>query len=127
MTNHSMTNHEGRASMDDGSNAALLAFAIYTAAVFLLAVLSGRATKGKEFVGEYFLGSRSFGVWAFALTFAATNSSGGSFMGFPSLIYSHGWSLAVWISAFMIAPLVAMALIGKRINQVARQCDALTI
>ncbi len=113
--------------MGEGSNAALITFGIYTAAVFLLAVLSNRATKGKEFVGEYYLGSRSFGVWAFALTFAATNSSGGSFMGFPALIYTHGWTLAVWISAFMIAPLVAMALIGKRLNQIARKCDALTI
>src|SRR6056297_2704888 len=113
--------------MNESSNAALICFLLYMLGVFLLAVLSGRAAKGKEFVGEYFLGSRGFGVWAFALTFAATNASGGSFMGFPALIYSHGWSLSVWISAFMIAPLVAMALIGKRINQVARQCDALTI
>lgn len=113
--------------MSQTSNAALVTFGIYTVAVFLLAVLSGRATKGKEFVGEYFLGSRSFGVWAFALTFAATNSSGGSFMGFPSLIYTHGWTLALWIAGFMMTPLVAMALIGKRINQVARKCDALTI
>src|SRR6056297_2062525 len=127
MTNHSMTNHEGRASMDDGSNAALLAFAIYTAAVFLLAVLSGRATKGKEFVGEYFLGSRGFGVWAFALTFAATNASGGSFMGFPALVYTHGWSLALWIAGYMTLPLLSMGLIGKRLNQVARQTDAVTI
>ncbi|MCG8649798.1 MAG: hypothetical protein MI861_08190, partial [Pirellulales bacterium] len=113
--------------MLDGSNAALLTFGIYTVAVFLLAVLSNRMAKGKNFVGEYFLGSRSFGVWAFALTFAATNSSGGSFIGFPGLIYTHGWSLAVWIAAFMISPLVAMALLGKRLNQVARKCDALTI
>src|SRR6056297_3909516 len=98
--------------MNDTGNAALVTFFIYSLAVVALAVLSGRVSKGKEFVGEYFLGSRGLGVWAFALTFAATNSSGGSFMGFPSLIYSHGWSLAVWISAFMIAPLVATALIG---------------
>ena len=113
--------------MNDGSNAALITFAGYTVAVFVLAILSTRSGKKKEFVGEYFLGSRSFGVWAFALTFAATNASGGSFMGFPALIYSHGWSLALWISGFMFVPLIAMGLIGKRLNQVARRCDALTI
>ncbi len=111
----------------EGSNAALITFLIYTAAVFALAVLSNRVAKGKEFAGEYFLGSRSFGVWAFALTFAATNASGGSFMGFPALIYSHGWALALWIAGFMVLPLVSMAMIGKRLNQVARKCDALTI
>jgi sodium/pantothenate symporter len=113
--------------MAESSNTALITFAIYTIAVMALAVLSNRAAKGKEFVGEYFLGSRSFGVWAFALTFAATNASGGSFMGFPALIYTHGWTLALWISAYMMVPLVSMALIGKRLNQVARRCDALTI
>lgn len=113
--------------MAEGSNWALITFGIYTLAVVLIAVLSSRASKGKEFVGEYFLGSRSFGVWAFALTFAATNSSGGSFMGFPALIYTHGWTLALWIAGFMMSPLVAMALIGKRLNQVARKSNALTI
>lgn len=113
--------------MAEGSNAALITFLVYTAAVFLLAMWSNRFAKGKEFAGEYFLGSRSFGVWAFALTFAATNASGGSFMGFPALIYTHGWSLALWIAGYMMVPLVSMALIGKRLNQVARECDALTI
>jgi sodium/pantothenate symporter len=113
--------------MGEASNTALITFALYTVAVFLLAVLANRAAKGKEFVGEYFLGSRSFGVWALALTFAATNASGGTFMGFPALIYTHGWSLALWIAGYMVVPLVSMGLMGKRLNQVARKCDALTI
>ncbi len=113
--------------MAEHSNAALITFAIYTVAVLLLAVFSNRVSKKKAFVGEYFLGSRGFGVWAFALTFAATNASGGTFTGFPALIYEHGWTLSLWIAGYMILPLVSMALIGKRINQVARRCDALTI
>ena len=111
----------------NGSNTAVWTFLGYTIAVFLLAVLSNRVAKNKEFVGEYFLGSRSFGVWAFALTFAATSASGGTFVGFPALIYSHGWTLALWISGYMVTPLIAMGLIGKRLNQVSRRCDALTI
>ena len=112
---------------NEGSTAALLTFVGYTISVFFLAILSNRAGKGKDFVGEYFLGSRGFGVWAFALTFAATNASGGSFTGFPALIYTHGWTLAFWIAAYMVMPLVSMALIGKRMNQVARKTNALTI
>ena len=83
--------------------------------------------KRREFVGEYFLGSRSLGLWAFALTFAATSSSGGSFMGFPSLIYTHGWVLALWIASYMVVPLVGMGLLGKRVNRLARQSGAVTI
>ena len=113
--------------MAEGSNAALITFLLYTLAVFALAFLSGRVSKGKEFVGEYFLGSRGLGIWAFALTFAATNASGGTFMGFPALIYSHGWSLALWIAGFMTLPLLSMGLIGKRLNQVARRYAAVTI
>ncbi|MCC9598940.1 hypothetical protein LOC67_00100 [Stieleria sp. JC731] len=113
--------------MESESNAALVTFLIYTVAVLLLAIVSERFSKGKEFVGEYFLGSRGFGVWAFALTFAATNASGGSFMGFPALIYTHGWTLAFWIAGFMMLPLMSMGLIGKRLNQIARKHDAVTI
>jgi len=110
-----------------GSNSALVVFAIYTLGVFALAILSNRLLQSKSFLSEYFLGSRGLGVWAFALTFAATSSSGGSFMGFPSLVYSHGWSLALWIGSYMLVPIVSMGLLAKRINQVARKSDSITV
>ena len=112
---------------NDSSNTALISFGIYLLGVFFLAWLSSRVRKKKEFVGEYFLGSRNLGLWAFALTFAATSASGGSFMGFPSLIYTHGWVLALWIASYMVVPIVGMGLLGKRMNRLARQSDAVTI
>lgn len=111
----------------DGSNSALVAFLIYTAAVFVLAAMSNRLLKSKSFLSEYFLGSRGLGVWAFALTFAATSSSGGSFTGFPSKIYSHGWILALWIGSYMVVPICTMGFIGKRLNQVARRSGSITV
>ena len=110
-----------------GSNAALIAFVIYTLAVFALAAASSRLLRKKRFLSEYFLGSRGLGVWAFALTFAATSSSGGSFMGFPSKIYTHGWILALWIASYMMVPVLTMGLLGKRLNHVARKTGAITI
>jgi Na+/pantothenate symporter len=110
-----------------GSNSALVTFALYTLAVFGIAWLSNRLLKSKSFMSEYFLGSRSLGVWAFALTFAATSSSGGSFTGFPSKIYTHGWILALWIGSYMVVPICTMGLIGKRLNQVARISGAITV
>ncbi|MFN3189395.1 MAG: sodium:solute symporter family transporter [Aureliella sp.] len=112
---------------NSGANAALIAFAGYLGIVFLLAWLSGRVKSSSSFLNDYFLGGRNLGVWAFALTFAATSASGGSFIGFPSLVYSHGWSVALWISSYMLVPLVAMGLLAKRLNQLARKTDALTI
>ena len=110
-----------------GSNAALVTFLIYTLAVFGLAALSNRLLQSKSFLSEYFLGSRGLGVWAFALTFAATSASGGSFTGFPSKIYTHGWILGLWIGSYIVVPICAMGLLGKRINQVARISGAITV
>ena len=112
---------------DGTTNTALISFGVYLLGVFFLAWLSSRVREKKEFVGEYFLGSRNLGLWAFALTFAATSASGGSFMGFPSLIYTHGWVLALWIASYMVVPIVGMGLLGKRMNRLARQSGAVTI
>ncbi|MBD3674633.1 MAG: hypothetical protein HUJ26_14010 [Planctomycetaceae bacterium] len=109
------------------SSTALIVFLIYTLAVFALAAVSNYLLKSKSFLSEYFLGSRSLGVWAFALTFAATSASGGSFTGFPARIYSHGWILALWIASYMVVPICTMGFLGKRINQVARISEAITV
>ena len=110
-----------------GSNAALVTFLIYTLGVLFLAWMSNRLRKTKSFLSEYFLGSRSLGVWAFALTFAATSASGGSFTGFPSKIYTHGWILGFWIGSYIVVPICGMGLLGKRINQIARRTGAITV
>jgi len=102
-------------------------FLVYIAGVFVLAALSHRVLVEKEFLSEYFLGSRGLLSWSLAFGFAATATSGGSFIGFPSLIYSYGWVLAFWISSYLIYPLCAMGVLGKRLNQVARKSGAITI
>ncbi|TWT52187.1 Sodium/pantothenate symporter [Thalassoglobus neptunius] len=109
------------------SNAAIWTFGIYTIAVFVIAAFANRLLQGKSFLSEYFLGSRGLGMWAFALTFAATSASGGSFTGFPAKIYTHGWILALWISSYMVYPICTMGLLGKRVNQVARKSGSITI
>lgn len=105
----------------------LLVFALYLVVVFVLAGLANRSARGKSFAGEYFLGSRNLGVWAFGLTYAATVASGGTFVGLPSLLYTHGWAAGWFICAYMVVPLVAMGLIAKRINHASRLCGAITI
>ncbi len=109
------------------SSSALVTFVIYLGFVFLLAFFANRLQQGKAFASEYFLGSRNIGLWAFALTYGATVASGGSFMGFPALIYTHGWTMAWWICGYMVSPLVALALLAKRINQVGRIAGAITV
>lgn len=112
---------------EGGSNSALFTFLLYTIAVFVLAGVANNLLQKKSFLSEYFLGSRSLGVWAFALTFAATSASGGSFTGFPAKIYTHGWVLGLWIGSYIVVPICAMGLLGKRINHVARISGAITV
>jgi sodium/pantothenate symporter len=105
-----------------------LAFLAYMASVAGLAWWSGRyLSKPRSFVNEYFLGSRNMSSWALALSFAATCISGGTFAGFPALIYTHGWVMFLWIGSYMVFPLVAMGLMGKRLNQLSHRTGAITI
>ena len=112
---------------DLGQHATLASFVVYTVFVLLLAALAHRLSSSTGFLSEYFLGRRRLGVWAFAFTLAATGASGGSFMGFPSKIYTHGWVLALWISSYMLVPVFIMGLLGKRFNQLSRRTGAITI
>lgn len=105
----------------------VLTFLVYIGLVYGLAIIAHHIARNRSFVKEYFLGSRSLGTWTLALTFAATSASGGSFTGFPSLIYTYGWVLALWIAGYMVFPLCTMGLFGKRLNQVARRSDAVTL
>ncbi len=115
-------------AMAEGTgNAALVSFCVYTAGVFMLAWLASRKREGMSFMNEYFLGSRNLGLWAFAFTYAATSASGGSFMGFPAKIYTYGWVMALWIGGYIVVPLVAIGLIAKRLNQVARKSGSITV
>jgi Na+/pantothenate symporter len=113
--------------MAETQTATIITFVVYVLATFVLAGFSHKLLSKKSFLGEYFLGSRGLGSWALAFTFAATSSSGGSFTGFPSLIYSYGWVLALWIASYMVFPICTMGILGKRINQVARKTGAITI
>lgn len=104
-----------------------LVFLLYMVGVFVLAIFSHKLLSKKSFLSEYFLGSRGLGTWALAFTFAATSASGGSFTGYPSLIYTHGWILALWIASYMVVPIITMGMMGRRLNQVSRRAGAITI
>src|SRR3954469_14359675 len=105
----------------------LVAFALYLLGCVVLGYLSHYYLQKRKFMASYFLGDRGLGAWVLALTVAATAISGGTFMGFPSLIYSNGWIMALWICSYMIVPLTTMVLFGKRINQAARISGAVTV
>lgn len=114
--------------MTESGLATGVVFLLYLVAMLLPALYSGhKLRKSASFVSEYFLGSRSMGSWLLAMSFAATAISGGTFVGFPSKIYSHGWILFLWIGSYMVFALFAMGLIGKRLNYLAHRTGAITV
>ena len=105
----------------------LVPFFGYMMGVFVIAVLAHQYLKKGDFETEYYVGSRSFGAWVLAMSWVATMASGGSFLGYPSLVYSYGWSMAFWVSGSTVIALVGLGIVGKRINRLARQTGALTL
>ena len=106
--------------------ATLLALVLFTLASLGLGVLANKVgSRGLGFLPKYFLGNRSLGAFAVALTAAVM--SGGTFLGFPSLVYSFGWVVALWIASYMVAPLTVLGVLGKRIGQLARRTGAITL
>jgi SSS family solute:Na+ symporter/sodium/pantothenate symporter len=105
----------------------LLTFGLYLVGVAVLGVVAHRYLAKGNFVKQYFLGNRGLGPWVLAMTIAATAISGGTFMGFPSLIYSNGWIMALWIASYMLNPLLCIALMGKRLNHMARIGGSVTV
>lgn len=111
--------------LDPSSYGVMFALAVIIVVSGWIGVVAQRAVSRGSFLKGFFLGNRGLGVWAMALT--ATVQSGGTFMGVPSLIYSHGYVVALWIGSYMLVPLAGFAFLGKRLAQLSRRTDAVTM
>ena len=106
--------------------APLAALVLFTLASLGLGVVAKVAASRKfGFMRKYFLGNRSLGAFSVALTAAVM--SGGSFLGFPSFVYSFGWVVGLWIASYMVAGLTVLGLLGKRVGQLSRRTGAITL
>ena len=98
---------------------ALVALLALIVASLWLGTAAQRAMEKGSFLKGFFLGNRGLGAWALALT--ATVQSGGTFMGFPSLVYSYGWIVALWIASYMVVPITGFGVLAKRFSQLSRE------
>jgi sodium/pantothenate symporter len=105
----------------------LVAFGAYLVGVFILGALAHHLLERGSFMKEYFLGDRKLNAWVLSLTYVATSVSAGSFVGFPSFIYRHGWIVALWIAGYMIGGMTSKGVLAKRLNQVSRLTGAITV
>lgn len=108
-----------------GGVGTILALVVFIVASGYIGILANRAMSSGSFLKGFFLGNRGLGAWALALT--ATVQSGGTFMGFPSLVYTYGWIATLWIGSYMVVPITGFAILGKRLAQLSRRLGAITI
>lgn len=111
--------------MTESSVVTLVALLVYLIVSVWLGILAQRTVEKSSFLQGYFLGNRGLGAWALALT--ATVQSGGTFMGYPSLVYSHGWIVGLWIASYMVVPITNFGIFGKRLAQLSRRTNAITV
>jgi SSS family solute:Na+ symporter/sodium/pantothenate symporter len=104
---------------------AMISLVLFIAASVWLGTVAQRVVERSQFIQGYFQGNRGLGAWTIALT--ATVQSGGTFMGFPSLVYTYGWTVALWIGSYMVVPITGFGLLAKRIAQISRRTGAVTM
>jgi SSS family transporter len=111
---------------ENASNVGLVIL-FYLAVTFLFAWVSGRKNAQGSFMEEYFVGGRSTGPWVLALTWVATMSSGGIYIGVPALAHTFGWILLLWICGNMMVATVSFGVLARRVSELGRKTGALTV
>jgi Na+/pantothenate symporter len=111
--------------MADSRTQTLAALALLMVVSMIIGGIAHRTTQKGGFLSGYFLGNRGLGSWSMAFT--ATVMSGGTFLGFPSLVYKFGWVVILWIASYMVVPLCTFGVLGKRMGQLARRTGAITL
>lgn len=112
----------------DGSLMIYLPFIIYLLSLILLGYLAHRKLQSSEtFAEEFWVGSRTFGAWLVAFTWATSWTSGGSFIGTPSIYYTYGWTALLWQAGAGLLGILGLIAIGRRLVTISRESNALTL
>lgn len=110
------------------SNITKLLFFSYFIVLIAISVAAYLKRKNaKNFQEEYYVGGRSFGPWLVAFVWATSWTSGGTFIGTPSVYYSYGWCTILWQAGAAILGICGMLMIGRRISRFASVRNCLTL
>lgn len=107
-------------------SAVAIVMLLYIAVTFGFAWYSNRQTSRGSFMEEYFVGGRKTGPWVLAMTWAATMTSGGLYIGVPSLAHTFGWVLLLWICGNMVVATTSFGVLARRVSEIGRKTGALT-
>lgn len=105
----------------------VLFFAYFGILILVSAFAYKQRKRAKNFQEEYYVAGRSFGPWIVAFTWATSWTSGGTFIGTPSVYYSFGWTTILWQAGAAILGICGMLMIGRRIAKFASDNNCVTL
>ncbi len=113
--------------MEVASVTKVLFFAYFAVLILISYYSYYRRKYSKNFQNEYYVAGRSFGPWIVAFLWATSWTSGGTFIGTPSVYYTYGWCTILWQAGAAILGLCGMLMIGRRIARFASDNNCITL
>lgn len=105
----------------------ILFFAYFIVLIVVSICAYYRRKRAQNFQEEYYVAGRSFGAWLVAFVWATSWTSGGTFIGTPSVYYSYGWSTLLWQAGAGVLGICGMLMIGRRIAKFASDNHCVTL
>ena len=105
----------------------ILFFSYFVVLVLISVYAYLKRKNAKNFQEEYYVAGRSFGPWIVAFVWATSWTSGGTFIGTPSVYYSYGWTTILWQAGAAILGICGMLMIGRRISKFASEHNCITL
>ena len=105
----------------------ILFFSYFVVLILISVYAYLKRKNAKNFQEEYYVAGRSFGPWIVAFVWATSWTSGGTFIGTPSVYYSYGWTTILWQAGAAILGICGMLMIGRRISKFASEHNCITL
>ena len=105
----------------------VLFFAYFAVLIAVSLAAYYKRKKATDFQSEYFVAGRSFGPWIVAFVWATSWTSGGTFIGTPSVYYTYGWCTILWQAGAAVLGICGMLMIGRRISTFAAKNNCVTL
>ena len=102
-------------------------FAYFVVLILVSIAAYYKRKKAANFQEEYYVAGRSFGAWLVACVWATSWTSGGTFIGTPSVYYSFGWCTILWQAGAAVLGICGMLMIGRSISTFASENHCVTL
>lgn len=103
----------------------VIVFALYLLILFLIGLLSRKATATKE---DFYLGGRRIGVWVSSFSFVSAYYSSVVIIGGGGFGYKYGMA-TLWVAAInvLLGTTLAWIILGKRTRELTQKYNAVTL